>query len=335
VRHAAILSGSFEPSSKEDAPVSLRLKRYREESFPKGRTTMKSHVAILCLLCGLALSAAGCPKSGTGPTPRPPQLVAMKVVGQQVCGQLTSQGLPYAFTCNGLPSTVPSGWQFTPVWVPSAADPTRKHLNRMAILTASGGSGTELDVEYVVNAGNPNTNRMLTPVAPPKEPNEVAIAKEVGVSASDDGTTRTWTVSVNVSPCADMRHIQLFDRAGTPPVRKGPLDVYFFRDPADEDCSGGGSYTGPGVYTLRTGPGDPTRDSPTGPCPGNAPRTLFNVCENCAFGHPQDANSWTGYEACSWQEVLDVFGYMGAGVTKPQICTIRQAPSREDCIGPP
>ncbi len=297
---------------------------------------MKSRVAILCLICGLGPSFAGCPsKNGTGPIPKPPSLVAMKVVGQQICGPFTSQALPYAFTCNGLPSTVPSGWRLTPVRVASVADPTRSHPNRMAILTVSGGSGTELDVEYVVNAGNPNTNRLLTPVAPPKEPGEVAIKKEVGVSALDDGTTKTWTVSVNVSTCADMRHIQLWDRAGNPPVRKGPLDVYFFRDPADEDCSGGGSYTWPGVYTLRTGPGDPTRESPTGPCPGNAPRTLFNVCENCAFGHPQNANSWTGYEGCSWQEVLDVFGYSQPGSTKAQTCTIRQVASREGCEGPP
>jgi hypothetical protein len=296
---------------------------------------MNRLVAILCLVC-VALAAGGCPKNtGTGPTPQSPKLVAMKVVGQQICGQYTSQALPYAFTCNGLPSTVPSGWQFTPVWVPSAADPTRKHLNRMAILTVSGGSGTELDVEYVVNAGNPNTNRLLTQLAPPTEPGEVAINKQVGVSASDDGTTKTWTVQVNVSPCAEMRHIQLFDRAGSPPVRKGPLDVYFFRDPAEEDCSGGGSYTWPGIYTLRTGPGDQTKDSPTGPCPGNVSRTVFNVCENCAFGHPQDANSWVGYEGCNWQEVLDVFGYSQPGSTKAQTCTIRQATSRQDCEGPP
>ena len=296
---------------------------------------MNRLVAILGLVC-LALAAAGCPKNtGTGPTPQSPKLVTMKVVGQQICGQYTSQALPYAFTCNGLPSTVPSGWQYTPVWVPSAADPTRKHLNRMAILTVSGGSGTELDVEYVVNAGNPNTNRLLTQLSPPTEPGEVAINKQVGVSASDDGTTKTWTVQVNVSPCAEMRHIQLFDRAGSPPVRKGPLDVYFFRDPADEDCSGGGSYTWPGIYTLRTGPGDQTKDSPTGPCPNNSQRTVFNVCENCAFGHPRDANSWVGYEGCSWQEVLDVFGYSQPGSTKAQICTIRQSASREDCLGPP
>lgn len=297
---------------------------------------MNRRVAVPCLVFGLALFAAGCPPTtGTGPTPQMPKLVNMKVVGQQICGQFTSQALPYAFTCNGLPSTVPSGWQLVPVWVPSVADPTRKHLNRMAILTVSGGSGTELDVEYVVNAGNPNTNRLLTQVASPKEPGEVAIKKEVEVSASDNGTEKTWTVTVNVSPCAEMRHIQLWDRAGSPPVRKGPLDVYFFRDPADTDCSGGGSYTWPGIWTLRTGPGDPTKDSPTGPCPGNAPRTVFNVCENCSFGHPQDANSWTGYEGCSWQEVLDVFGYSQPGSTKAQICTIRQAASRQDCEGPP
>jgi hypothetical protein len=300
---------------------------------------MNRPAAVPCLVLGLALFAAGCPPTpGAGPTPAMPMLVNMKVVGQQVCGQYTSQALPYAFTCNGLPSTVPSGWQMTPVRVPSVADPTRSHTNRIAILTVSGGSGTELDVEYVVNAGNPNTNRLLTQVDPnqPPGPGEVAIKKQVGVSAADDGTTKTWTVSVNISTCVEMRHIQLFDRAGNPPVRKGPLDVYFFRDPADEDCSGGGTYSPPGgVFTLRTGPGDQTKDSPSGPCPGNAPRTLFNVCQNCAFGHPQDANEWTGYEGCSWNEVLDVFGYTGAAATKPQICTIRQAASREDCEGPP
>src|SRR5262249_57122854 len=98
---------------------------------------MNRRVAVLCLVSGLGLSTAGCPPTpGSGPTPQMPALVSMKVVGQQICGQFTSQALPYAFICNGLPSTIPSGWQLTPVRVPSVADPTRTHLDRTPILTA-------------------------------------------------------------------------------------------------------------------------------------------------------------------------------------------------------
>jgi hypothetical protein len=298
---------------------------------------MNRLVAVLCLVSCLGLLGAGCPPTPPATqAPQMPKLVNMKLVGQRICGPFTSEAIQYAFTCGALPTTVASGWQLTPVRVPSIADPTRTHLNRIATLTVSGPSGTEIDVEFVVGVAGPNRPLTQVDLTQPPGPGEVGIKREVGVSAADDGNEKTWTVSVNVSPCADMRHLQLFNRAGSPPVRKGPLDVSFFRDPADEDCSGGGVYSPPGsVFTARTGPGDPVNDSPTGPCPGNAPRTLFHVCENCAFGDPQSANSYTGYEGCDWNEVLNVFGYTGPAATKPQICTIRQATSREDCEGPP
>ena len=68
-------------------------------------------------------------------------------------------------------------------------------------------------------------------------------------------------------------------------------------------------------------------------CPGGAAERVFDVCENCANLHPQSANVYVGYSACSWSDVLAVFGHTGPATTKPQLCTIQQA-SRTACEGP-
>jgi hypothetical protein len=153
--------------------------------------------------------------------------------------------------------------------------------------------------------------------------------REVGVVAQDDGTTKTWTIDVNISACSEHQHLEIFNRArGT---RSVPLKVTLVRDTNDTECGswGGGLWT---ATSGKPGPGDPVNPKPNGPCPGGAQERLFDVCENCSFNHPPDMNTYTGFSACSWNDVLAVFGYTGAGAVKPQICTIRQA-SRQACEG--
>jgi len=42
----------------------------------------------------------------------------------------------------------------------------------------------------------------------------------------------------------------------------------------------------------------------------------------------------TGFSACSWSDVLAVFGYTGPATTKPELCTIQQVASWAACEGP-
>jgi hypothetical protein len=296
---------------------------------------MRRLTVVFSLPAGLML--VGCASSV--PAPSPVQLVNSRLVGQRVCGPITVLGQTFTFGCPPLPSGVSSGWQITPVWTPSVADPTTSHPNRIVTLTVSGPSLTEIDTELVLSEGTGH-NRLMNPVDParPAGVGEVFATSQVGVSANDSGNGKTWTVVVNVSTCANYRHLQIFNRSGSPAARSAPLDVYVFRAENDVDCSGGQPWPqsmGGGAWMGRSGPGDPVRPSPSAPCPGGAQRRLFHVCENCANLHPRSANAYVGYEGCSWSEVLDTFGYTGQATTKPQICTIQQVASREACEGPP
>jgi hypothetical protein len=281
------------------------------------------------------LLLAGCDNNGPPPPdPVQPRLVAVSLIGQRACGPVTIGERVIAFTCEALPTTLDSGWQLTPVRVPSTANPARLRLNRQARLTFEGPSPTEIDVEFVMNSGR---NAPLTRVDPnrPGSPSEVGVTKQVGVVTADNGTTRTWTLEVNVSPCASHRTLQVFNRSRN--KRSGPVEVTFFRLPGDDECAEYGSGGGGGLGLAIAGkpaPGSPAKPKPSGPCPGGAAEQLFHVCENCANLHPPELNAYTGFEACSWSDVLDVFGYTGQATTKPQLCTIRQVASREACEGP-
>ena len=179
----------------------------------------------------------------------------------------------------------------------------------------------------------PQPNLPLASVDPnlPGKPGEVAGAREVGVVSQDSGNGKTWKIDVNVSGCADFREVKIFNRSNN--VRSNPLSVTLLRDPAEEVCVGGVSGPIYGYVSGGPGPGNPVNPKPTGPCAGGAAERVFDVCENCANLHPQSANVYTGFSACSWSDVLAVFGYTGPATTKPQLCTIQQA-SRAACEGP-
>ena len=155
--------------------------------------------------------------------------------------------------------------------------------------------------------------------------------RQVGVARQDDGTTKTWTIDVNVSPCGEFRHLQIFNRSGS--TRSTPLNVTLLRDTDDTEC---GSWGGGGAWMAvggKPGPADPVNPKPSGPCPGGAAERVFNVCENCSQGHPRDMNAYTGFSACTWNDVLAVFGHTGPAAVKAQLCTIWQA-DRKACEGP-
>jgi hypothetical protein len=276
----------------------------------------------------LSMCAAGCP-GGSGspgikiPAPTQPKLETVRLVGNRVCAPFTTGERTFDFTCPALPTINASGWQLTPERVPPTANPQRLHSNRVVVLTVSGPSLTEIDVELV----RPGTgaNFPLTPVDSnrPGLPGEVATAREVGVRASDDGTKKTWQIDVNVSMCAFHRTLQVFNHSSASPSRSNPLEVTLLRASDERMCAetpGTGPGGGPFWQHEGAAPGHPTNPQPTGPCAGGAARQLFHVCENCASFHPAELNDWSAGEYCSWQDVLDTYGY-STGSKRSAPCT--------------
>jgi hypothetical protein len=263
-----------------------------------------------------------------------PKLEGVRLVGGQACAPFTTGGQTFTFPCPALPTIEHTGWQLTPLWVPSSSNPQRQRVNRTVVLTVSGPSLTEVDVELQRAGGG--ANLPLTAVDPnlPGRPGEVGGARQVGVRATDDGTKKTWQIDVNVSTCAEFRTISIFNRSGG--ARSNPLVVTLLRASDETACgsSSGGTSLVMVAGTKGAGPGDPVNPR-SGSCPGGAQPRLFHVCENCANFHPPELNVWTAGEYCSWDEVLAVYGHSGPAATKPQLCTIRQVQSREDCEGTP
>ncbi len=318
--------------------------RPREECFrlPASLSTrlcrgvaMRDARSIAVLLC-LGLGSAACqPGAVHVPQPQQPTLQAVRLVGNRVCGSITdSAGTQFSFTCPPLPTVENSGWELTPIWAPSLSAPGKQHPNRNAVITVSAPTLTDIDVELARQGGAPNilmTQYDSSVPSNPGLPEEIAESHKVGVSATDDGTKKTWQVTVTISTCADYRNIQIFNKSSASPGRSNPLSVFLIRDPdpAQQACIGA-----PGTGLAKSGPGDPTSTPQTGACTGGGSRTLFQMCENCAATHPAAQNVYTEGLYCSWQEVLQTYGYNDpAG--KSQVCTLNQVASRDACEGPP
>jgi hypothetical protein len=289
-------------------------------------------------LAVLSACAAGCPGGGVQtPAPVQPKLEGVRLVGGQVCAPFTTGGSTFTFTCPGLPTIESTGWQLTPLWVPSTSNPQRQRVNRTVVLTVSGPSLTEVDVELQRAGGGANFPLTAVDANLPGRPREVGATKEVGVRATDDGTRKTWQIDVNVSTCAEFRTLSILNRSSASPSRSNPLTVTLLRSSDETSCAlpGGGPFLAYSTAGSKgAGPGDPV-NAPPGPCAGGASERLFHVCENCANLHPPELNVYSAGDYCSWQDVLAVYGYSGPATTKPQLCTIRQVQRREECEGPP
>jgi len=252
-----------------------------------------------------------------------PKLANAGLHGGRICGNFSTTFQQFSFTCPALPTVEASGWQLTP----EEMQTPKPHPNNGLDLTITGPSLSSLDVEFAYTTQRPNSP--VTQIDPQQRPpGEVALAKEVGVTMTDDGTTRTWIVQVTVSTCAEFRQLQFFNR-GTSGPRSNPLVVFLIRSPQELYCA---SNQAP-LPDLAggPGPGDPVNAHPAGTCAGGAVAQTFNVCENCAVTHPPSMNVFTTYTACSWNDVLNAFGYQ-PGSTKAQSCTIQQA-NRQSCQG--
>src|SRR5262245_43160509 len=92
---------------------------------------MRTHGAF-CAVLAAALAAGCTPPSGSPAYPQP-SLASVGLRGAQVCGPFTTEvdGV-FAFTCPGLPTGVPTGWELQPDWY---VDPQNKQRpNQVALI---------------------------------------------------------------------------------------------------------------------------------------------------------------------------------------------------------
>jgi hypothetical protein len=290
----------------------------------------RSGALLLCLGLGLASCQPGAVHV---PLPVQPSLEAVRLVGNRVCGNLTASGTQFNFACPALPTIENSGWELTPAWELAQSPQGHQHANRSAVITVSAPTLTDIDVELARQGAGPNiplTQYDSSVPGNPGLPEEIAQSHKVGVSATDNGTKKTWQVTVTISTCTDYRNILIYNKSSASSGRSSPLSVFLIRDPdpAQQICVGG-----QGIALVRSGPGDPTTTPPSGPCPGGGSRALFQMCENCAVTHPAPQNVYTEGLYCSWQEVLATYGY-GPGSQRAQVCTLNQTANRQACEGP-
>ena len=286
------------------------------------------------VLTPFMLLGARCPPSTT---PAQPRLTAVRLMGARVCGSFSSPGKQHTFTCDPLPTVSESGWQLTPLWRPLDASGHQKS-NKIVVLTLTTPSLTDLQVDYEWSGAGAGVWTLRQKAPGPGQPLSVSARGEVEVDKTDDGTTRTWTVTANVSLCQPLVPLKFYN-VGADGTRSGALSVVLLRA-ADEyaTCGGGG-----GTFYASSGVPDPSPRPSTpptgGPCPGGAPRREFGICENCTNPPDPKFNDWTGVEACDWEEVLQTFDYKNPDGTarfpKSQVCQAPRQQTRVDCEGPP
>jgi hypothetical protein len=282
-------------------------------------------VLLLALCAGCAGQAAKVAK------PAQPALESVRLAGNRICGSQASTAAPstYTFECPPLPATAPSGWRLTPATQPAEGNPARVRANRTAVINVSGPLSTELDVELVRGGTQLNLPLETTRSGTAGVPGEVAASRQVGLTTFDEGGKRMWLIEVVVSSCADARHLQIFNRTAKEAERSKPLEVYLLRDPADQVCVG---QSGPNP-AIHAGIGDPINPRAAGGCAGGGTGKAFQFCETCPELQPAALSVYATGNYCSWDEVLEVYGYAGKDSMRAQLCKLSQVGSREVCEG--
>lgn len=178
-------------------------------------------------LAALLLAASSCTPPSPQP-PTPPVMVSGRVeAGNQACGPITiSQGPLGTFTCT-MPTTQPTAFLLTPATVNGPGP------NVTAILTVTTQSSKNLDIEMRSGApGNLITQRQF-PAAPSQVPQFLGNFGEVAVATTDDGTTKTWTLTVRLSPCREVAILEISAVTPGGPSSTSHLDVVLFRNESE------------------------------------------------------------------------------------------------------
>jgi hypothetical protein len=287
--------------------------------------------AFLRLLVVIVLNAPflACRPAPTSPPPIP-TLVNGALLGNRACGNYPVQpGRTLTFTCPPLPTTIQTGWQLTPLLKP----PTPKGVqwtNRVVVLTVTTPTTTNINVVYVTENGNILPMRGIPDG--PGEPGSVTGPHQFAFAATDDGTTKTWTLKFILDSCTTDAEVRI--AASNAAGAGSPLSAILMRHPNELECTSSGG----GVFYATTGPRSSTSPGPTsGPCPGGGQPRLFGVCENCSPDRSPSMNRWSGGEYCDEAQVRAVYGYTDPLLNptpKAQTCTMRFEPNRENCEVP-
>ena len=290
-------------------------------------------LAWMLLVLGACTTFLACDHGGNTPSPSPPttpMLVSGGLIGARACGNYPIQQRTLSFACGPLPTTSQTGWQLHPMLKPPNSQGTQ-WLNRAVVLTVTTQTAMDLTAFYVTENGNTWPMRKIPDG--PGEPASVTGRHQYAWAATDDGTTKTWTLKFLIDSCTTDAEVRMSatNAAGTSP----PLSAILMRDPNELECitSGGG---GGAVMTSPTGP-RPPNGPVSGSCPGGGQPQMFGVCENCATGHPPSMNRWSGGEYCDEAELRAVYGYTDPLLNptpKAQVCTMRIEPNRENCETP-
>ena len=263
--------------------------------------------------------------------PATPMLVSGALLGSRACGNYPIHERTLSFACGPLPTSSQTGWQLHPMLKPPNSQGTQ-WMNRAIVLTVTTATAMDLSASYVTENGVVWPMRRIPDG--PGEPASVTGRHQFAWAASDDGTTKTWTLKFIIDSCTTDAEVRMFatNAAGT----SGPLSAILMRDPNELECTSSGGGGGGFAQTSPTGP-KPATSSPSGSCPGGAQPRMFGVCENCANGHPPSMNRWSGGQYCDEAEVRAVYGYTDPLLNptpKAQVCTMRFEPNRANCEAP-
>lgn len=301
---------------------------------------MRMFVSVRMFFAALSLFIlAGCNGSPIRtPAADAPRLESVGIVGQRVCGAFTNDAQSYNFSCDPLPTSVGTGWLLTPLRKPHPTNPNWSNVNRGVVLTVSTPSITSIEVAYFSARGTRLI--VLNQVAPgPGRPLQLVQgqAGEVEVVATDDGTRKTWKISIQYGSCLPQLELQVVNISASG-QRSGPLAIHLLRK-TDETLCVGTPATGGGatVGTFASAPGGssmgPGGTPSSGQCPGGGSGTFFQFCELCPRGAPRSLAQYTGLVACSLTDAKAIMGY-GPGSTKSTLCSLSQVSSEPACEGP-
>lgn len=262
-----------------------------------------------------------CPPPPPPQTPATPMLVSGALRGSRACGNYPIHQRTLSFTCGPLPTTDTTGWQLKPLLNPANSQGTQ-WPNRAVVLIVTSATQTSLALTYVTELGN--RWRMFGIPDGPGEPATVTGRHQYAWAASDNGTTKTWTLKFLLDTCTTDVDVRMAatNSAGT----SSELTAILMRDPNELECissgGGGGTWSATGAK--------PATSSPNNSCQ----LKFFGVCENCANGHPPSMNRWSGGQYCDEAEVWATYGYTDPLINptpKAQLCTKRLEPNRENC----
>ncbi|HUO98313.1 MAG TPA: hypothetical protein VMU01_06575, partial [Rhizomicrobium sp.] len=235
------------------------------------------------------LLLSGCPNNAVNtPVPDQPSIASGNLIGQRECNSITIDGTTYSFVCDPLPTKVATGWLLAP-GTHTTANGT--HLgNDFVTLQVTVPSFTNLSIDFVPTSGPAVVQTQIQTAPNQPAPKPLGAGGQVGVQETDNGTLRTWTLSVQLASCSAEAQLNIFDLDASGARTTNPLVVYFLRDPTQFSCTGTG-----GTGSNGTGGTGSTGNGGTGST-GTGGTTMHEVLE---FAGAFSATNWGAVDVSS------------------------------------